>query len=127
MLALAIGCSSQPKLPAEDYAVGGQLNLGRGQILVTINGEEAVQGPLRFHHNRQPFGPGRPAPVPFPLQGSYQGRLVEVECHKQPVMGDPMCYVELDGKLISTLFFDPEGQGGVTAAEGQSSKPDATH
>jgi hypothetical protein len=114
---LAAGCASQSGRPAEDYAVGGQLNLGRGQILVTINGEEVVQGPLRLQGGFLPFGPGRPAPSLFPLQGSYHGQPVEVECYKQPVIGDPICYVELSGQRISTLLFDPEGRAGVTAAE----------
>lgn len=120
---LAVGCASQPSLPATDYAVGGRLNLGRGQILVTINGEEVVQGPLRLQGGLLPFGPGRPAPSPFPLQGSYHGQPVEVECYKQPVIGDPICYVELAGQRISTLLFDPEGRAGVAVAEEHSSWP----
>lgn len=113
--ALLVGCAHQPPAPVEHYAVGGQLNLGRGQILITINGEDVVQGPLRIQGGRQPFGPGRPAPLPFPLRGSYRGQPVEVECYKQPVIGDPLCYVMLAGQRISTLFFDPEGRAGVTA------------
>ena len=115
LLATLAGCASQPA-PPTDLAVGGRLNLGRGQIQVTINDEVVIQGPLRLRGPMAPFGFGRSSSNPFPLRGEYRGQQVEVECWKQPIVGDPLCHVELAGRRIATLIFDPEGWAG-TASE----------
>jgi hypothetical protein len=114
-LVAVAGCARQPAA-SDDYAVSGELNLARSQITVYINGEPVAQGPLWMREPLRPFGPGRSAPDPFPLRGSYNGQPVEVECAKQPVVGDPVCDVTLGGAHIGTLMFDPEGLAG-TAAE----------
>lgn len=119
LFVIVAGCAQQPPLPAPGYEVGGRRNLGGGQITVFINGEQVAHGPLWMREPLRPFGFGGSRPEPFPLRGSYRGLPVEVECDRQPIVGDPICYVSLDGRLIGELMFDSEGLAGVVPGDTQ--------